>query len=850
MSNFDFMNQQNLIVEYAAFKKMYDYIITAERNYYVDKQMCGMNVRWTLEQFCCLISDLKGVTYRKNPTYMGAFLSKENKINLALAVNSGGIYQIICDVNQISRQYAHSIAKPDEETYKEMLPKMFELIIWLYKCVLGVNLQQTYSSFTYDKVPKNVDIPAASKKEDTIHISSGQVDAIKQLFPNCDTSTSYSVQKTKNGLQLVDEDGNIIESYINENTRDEDAEEKKRLEEEIKIYQTREENNRKEYEKKLAKQNKKIRQLKSDLTLEQCSNSSRENKIVELTGQIELAVREKDKLKKEHKRKITKMQKERDSLQEAYDELVTEKERAEVIQRILKESVEEQNAQKKLLETEVINLTSQISEAEKKINEMENTFQTKNEAYKVLVKIKNKLFDEKHRLEILLGEAKGKYVQLSAFMETEFDKYKTNQIHLETLLANAQAQTAYYKRNLEELKAKMNEDAAATVVDQVICFQRGYEVYQVNKNEEAFRQFLGGMRNIIDEVREEVEEERSQREKENRETNQKIKKVAKMNHTTQKLMLVVLVTLCLPLTCIIAFVLMENSELKQKVNKVPESQVNQRQEDVLIDYTLADALETEVKLEKENSYDEENGLIAEMASDDSGDVVEENADNIISEMETEEENLVEENLVEENLVEENEVTSATPDDSKMEEIIEKHIKIPEDFTQIPGINVNLLEDIYEITSSDYQVFQFYPEKFQIYDLIDVWCVDETADYFRWTDVDMTIYKESEYIKFLYLLNQNIMYAVSIDEFVDGLNSASTFDECQQVFGDNVYVHENAHPTSFSTSQKEEMTMFILGDGSKVLLGWNEEGKICDYVYFYPLVKKYMRKLEEQNSVEE
>ena len=68
-----------------------------------------------------------------------------------------------------------------------------------------------------------------------------------------------------------------------------------------------------------------------------------------------------------------------------------------------------------------------------------------------------------------------------------------------------------------------------------------------------------------------------------------------------------------------------------------------------------------------------------------------------------------------------------------------------------------------------------------------------------------------------------------------------------MFGDNIYVFENAHPTSFSTSQDEDMTMFILKDGSKVLLGWNAEEQICDYVYFYPLVKKYNLNLNRESS---
>ena len=75
-----------------------------------------------------------------------------------------------------------------------------------------------------------------------------------------------------------------------------------------------------------------FRDLKFNLATEQCSNNSKENRIVELTAQIELAGRTKEKLMSEYDRKIFKMQRERDSLQQAYNELLTEKEKAEEMQ--------------------------------------------------------------------------------------------------------------------------------------------------------------------------------------------------------------------------------------------------------------------------------------------------------------------------------------------------------------------------------------------------------------------------------------------------------------------------------------------------------------------------------------
>lgn len=181
---------------------------------------------------------------------------------------------------------------------------------------------------------------------------------------------------------------------------------------------------------------------------------------------------------------------------------------------------------------------------------------------------------------------------------------------------------------------------------------------------------------------------------------------------------------------------------------------------------------------------------------------------------------------------------ASPDDSRLQDIMNAKLPIPEDFTCVPGINETLLDEIFYINSLHANLFENFPNQFEIYDRIDIWCVDNTDDFFRWTDPRMIVYKPSNIIKFMARMNQNEMYAVTIEDFVDGLDASSTLEDCKQVFGDNIYFYENAHPTSFSTSEEEDMTMFRLQDGSKILLGWNKEGKICDYVYFYPLVTKY------------
>lgn len=850
MSNFDFMNQNNLIEQYPSFSKMYEYIIAAENAYYTSEETCGINVRWALEQFCCIASDLKQVNYEKFPTYMGEFLSPDNKFQLLIAVDGYVNYRTICEVNAISRTYAHSIMKPDKSDYPEMLPKMFGLIVWLYKAVLGIEIALTYSSFTYDRVPKGNKKPFLIIKEDNVHISSGQLEGLRELFPNCKLNTQYSIQQTTSGLQMIDENGNIIESFVHEGMLQEDIEEKKKLEEEIKACQNKEQNIKQQYEGEIRKQKQKIRKLKSELAEEQCNSSSKVNRIGELTKQIEFANREKEDLQNEYEQKISRMQGQRDYLQQAYDELLSEKEKNDEMQKQLRESIEIRNRQKNNLENEVKKLIMEVAEADRKINKMESSFQTKSEAYQVMVKMKNMLLTEKERLERLLKQARDEYEQLNLFMKEEVSKYKNNQIHLETLLANAQAQTAYYKKIVDGLKEKTNEDTALMVVDNVNSFHNGYEVYQKSNNEEAFRNVLIGIRNIIDDIRIEVEEERTQRKEEKKETDRKINKVeriVKKNLYAQKILLIILLTLSVPLAFIVVFLAKQNSELQKDVvqNIYEETQL----------------VENEVKLEKDEDYitdemvmgnlqkeNEQVEIKDESISKEEMLIIEDN--NVKELMGEEDENdiIVNENLNErtEEIDEyaENEKKSALPDNSKLNEIIDNYVRIvvPEDFTAIPGLNEELLEEVFYINSLGYEHFDRHPDEFDIYDRIEIWCVDE-YDFFAWTDDDMAVPKFTNKIKFVSYMNRNLMYAVALEDFVDTLDQFSTFEDCKLVFGDNFSAYEKVHPTSFSTSQEEDVTIFCLEDGSKVLLGWNMEGQICDYVYFYPLVDKYVYKVE-------
>lgn len=180
------------------------------------------------------------------------------------------------------------------------------------------------------------------------------------------------------------------------------------------------------------------------------------------------------------------------------------------------------------------------------------------------------------------------------------------------------------------------------------------------------------------------------------------------------------------------------------------------------------------------------------------------------------------------------------------------IEIPETFMDIPGLNPTLAEEIFIPISymKNKDVYQYtygsiYPDsRYSCIGKADTWAVDNTDAFFAWSDHNLTVDSQANVVKFFYYTCANLVFAVEPDQFAEGIDADTKFEDLISILGDNVRQFDDAQPTSFSTSETENMTMFCLKDHSKVLFGWDENGNMCDYIYFYPMVKMYLYKHSE------
>lgn len=726
MSNFEFMKKQNILDNYPAFDKMYQYLISAEKNYFLNHQLCGMNVRWALEQFCCLVSDLTGVQYDTKPTYMGQFLSPENRFKLLVAVRGEVNYRAICEINSISREYAHSITSPNEDTYEEMLPKIFVLVVWLYKVLLGIELNFTYSSFSYDNISQDESDLFFMKKDDVIYTSREQVERIKRGFPQCDTNLLYSIRKNNGKFELLDEEDNVVEAYVNED----------------------------------------FITVNEDLRIENESLSA--------------------------------------------------------VQEQLRHTIEIQNREKQVLETKVNDLSCEIEIAEKKINELEMNFQTQTEAYDVLVKLKNSLLVEKNNLEETLKKSQKEYAYLNSVLKDEIKSYKEDRQHLETLLSNAEAQSAYYKALVEKYSNQMQSNTNHALAN-VERFENGYHIYKRTKNEEEFKKVLLGIRFVIDGVREEVRHEKFQREQEKVDTDRKIKNVENMvkkNNTIWAMIISILCLLCISLVFLVGY-LIEN---KDTGAEPPVQTVVTSTEDSGI---------TPLDSATENNTATDN-KVEDSVRDTF--MIEDNEETIHTEVETSNKDTIDSGQEEEQSIQ-------NPDDRLEVLKSEKEKKgfLPRTIAEIEDVNTsflseytNFVEDMdgfYELArwGDESELYQILSKKYVPY-------YEDTRDFF-----ERKIYtiSNSNEIKYVYMrhsaYSNNSMYGVAIapEALSARLAYSSTKDDLINIFGAE-HCKEQTYNMGYVIPEMEDVygvAIRVKLEDCEVYIFMDETGsKIVDHAY--------------------
>lgn len=170
-------------------------------------------MRYTLEQFCVFVSDLKKIKYNSRPVGVASFYKGEKEFEFLCAVEKNNLDRIR-KMNYTANSYMHSFGERDTEGYQTILEDLFCLLLWLYK-QLGLQTKLSYSSFDYDKIPENgvIDDPIL---RDPVGTSAAQLQDFQMLFPNCNMDKICNVVQEGTHYIITDIHGKKLGDYVPE----------------------------------------------------------------------------------------------------------------------------------------------------------------------------------------------------------------------------------------------------------------------------------------------------------------------------------------------------------------------------------------------------------------------------------------------------------------------------------------------------------------------------------------------------------------------------------------------------------------------------------------------------------
>ena len=194
----------------------------------------------------------------------------------------------------------------------------------------------------------------------------------------------------------------------------------------------------------------------------------------------------------------------------------------------------------------------------------------------------------------------------------------------------------------------------------------------------------------------------------------------------------------------------------------------------------------------------------------------------------------------------------TPDNDVFAEIKNERIIVPDSIASISGIHEDMLKEIVTITPKDIEAIEydqnttnespFYLGNAKVYSMHRVGYGGRSCFSANTHMVSLYHNDEHQYVKFAYGTGSkyyetyNYVIAIAVDAFCDGIDSSSTPEDIMKVLGDTAYNtstnmdDDECNASHFSSSEKITVYTFHLTEGDDVGFVFNEEGKICDYVY--------------------
>ena len=515
MSNFEFVNNPAFL-SYPSCKRIYEYAMQVECNFYSDHIKSALNVRFFLEQYCIFVSELKNAKYPGKIVVLGDYWNRNNFIEFGRVFGKEKT-DIIKELNITSRSYAHSELEDREDLYPNIVRHIYVLLLWLYKD-LGLQTDLLYTDYSESKICKNSD---GVVSPEGVYFSSEQMrNNISKFFPDCNEQAQYTVEKMGEKYVIRDNKNQVIEELVPPKAPNVSEEDISKMQEdlgnkakEIETLRSKLTNEKKKYETQIDK-------LQDELAeLSMRGNSS----IDSLKRQLEEVEREGSRKEKQYQDKIRGLQKDYSSLYEKYEQLVPEQKLREELQQRIKKLAKERTELRRNFSVAQEKLLTEIEQMQKRLSGANDALVSVNASVSERDSVIKKLQNELHEKEILLlnvqNEAASIFDRLQGETNELTKKYASKVNNLEIILLEIEEENLRYKEQL----AKMNKTQEIKLSLRVVrCgvarLEEGYSLYRTHANEQKLRALLLQVKDYYESQIDELKEKLDEKEKELEET--------------------------------------------------------------------------------------------------------------------------------------------------------------------------------------------------------------------------------------------------------------------------------------------------------------------------------------------
>ncbi len=513
MSNFDFLDQTDFL-RFPACKALYEFAMLAEDAYYADHEKCALKVRFVLEQFCILVSEIKGVNYpdERTPFTFGKYWNRQNRIEFIQAIGDRNV-TLVRQANAISRSFLQSDCPRREDIYPEMLQKVYLLLLWLYR-ELGLKTGLQEADYSVEKIPKGKIMQTT--EPEIIHSPRRLLANLKQFFPECNTEKSCLVEYVQDKYIVSGPAGDRIETLAIPEMMEYTEAQASMLYAQLSEIKKEFDLKTREFILHSSAGEGKIQALEKQL---QEAEKAQSRQSGEIRRQIRKTEREKAEIEETYRRRFAELGAQYDELKDRYDEIRPLKEKYAEIQARMKQMLLQRARLQTGFEKKQEELIREVQEIRERLADAQNNIASlrvpTDEENVLISRLEAELSEKEKNLEQGKGKAVEAYRNAQAASANVIEQYKDRGSKMETMMTRIMEENMRFKERLAELDHVEETKGYLQVVREGIAqINESNAIYRDNADERELREYLLQVKEHYEDQLDELNERLDKSEKE------------------------------------------------------------------------------------------------------------------------------------------------------------------------------------------------------------------------------------------------------------------------------------------------------------------------------------------------